>query len=111
MKNTLSTEEIHTLAQVALGAEKADLAVVNGDLVNVYNDRGNFKVKVILTEAIKPGVLSLCEGWWPEHFVEGHFSDITHMTINPVQEAIPPMHETNYAFNDNLVEVKKEKWD
>jgi molybdopterin-containing oxidoreductase family molybdopterin binding subunit len=85
-----------------------DAAVRNikdGDVVNVYNDRGNFKVKVDITESIKAGVLSLCEGWWPEHFVEGHFSDITHMTINQVQDAII---ETNYAFNDNLVEVKKE---
>jgi adenine deaminase len=31
-----SADEIKTLIDVALGKEKADLAIVNGDLVNVY---------------------------------------------------------------------------
>ena len=37
MKNTLSAEEMYSLKQVALGEEKADLVVVNGDMVNVYS--------------------------------------------------------------------------
>ena len=61
---------------------------------------------MILTEAIKPGSVNLSQGWWPKHFVEGHYSDLTHMTFNPVQDEIL---ETNYAPFDVLVEVEREK--
>ena len=37
MKNTLSPDEMNTLMRVALGEEKADLAIINGDVVNVYS--------------------------------------------------------------------------
>ncbi|MCC7411850.1 MAG: molybdopterin-dependent oxidoreductase [Gammaproteobacteria bacterium] len=78
--------------------------IADGDLVSVYNDRGSIKVYVTLTEAMKPGSLNLPQGWWPEDFPEGHYSDLTHVTLNPVQEAIL---ETNFAPFDNLVEVIK----
>lgn len=74
------------------------------DLVEVFNDRGKFKVKVIITEGIKPGCTNIREGWWPKHFPEGHYSFLLHMKLNPAQDAIM---ETNFAPYDNLVEIKK----
>lgn len=70
----------------------------------MFNDRGSFKVKVFLTEGIKPGCVNIREGWWPEDLEDGHYADLLHMQLNPVQDAIS---ETNYAPYDNLVQVRK----
>lgn len=78
--------------------------LTDGDKVEVFNDRGSFKVKVFLTEGIKPGCVNIREGWWPEDLEDGHYADLLHMQLNPVQDAIS---ETNYAPYDNLVQVRK----
>jgi molybdopterin-containing oxidoreductase family molybdopterin binding subunit len=84
--------------------DASERGILDGDTVRVYNDRGCFESEVILTEAIKPGALNICQGWWPAYFKKGHHNDITHMVLNPAQEAII---ETNFSPYDNLVEVKK----
>ena len=78
--------------------------LVDGDKVEVFNDRGSFLVKVFVTEGIKPGCVNIREGWGPEDFERGHYADLLHMQLNPVQDAIS---ETNYAPYDNLVQVRK----
>ncbi|MFT7265537.1 MAG: anaerobic selenocysteine-containing dehydrogenase, partial [Halioglobus sp.] len=78
--------------------------IVDGDAIKVFNDRGFFKTRVNVTEGIKPGALNLIQGWWPEFFIEGHQSDLTHMPLNPAQETIL---ESNYPIFDCLVEVEK----
>lgn len=75
-----------------------------GDVVYVFNDRGKVKLKVKLTEDIKSGVVSVFQGWWREHYLEGHHNDLTHDLINPVQNAIIG---PNAALYDVLVEVRK----
>ena len=80
--------------------------IVDGDPIKVFNDRGFFKAHVNVTEGIKPGALNLIQGWWPEFFIEGHHSDLTHMPLNPAQETIL---ESNYPIFDCLVEVEKTK--
>ena len=80
----------------------------NADLVHVFNDRGQAKLKARVSERIKPGVVAISEGWWPEQFVEGHLNQLTHETINPAQNAtLGP----NAALCDVLVEVRKETAD
>ena len=51
MKNTLSTEEMYTLGQVALGEEKADLAIINQEgkvhkKVVGYRDKAFFEKEI-----------------------------------------------------------------
>jgi len=29
------------------------------------------------------GAIHIDEGWWPEHFIEGHLNELTHDRINP----------------------------
>ena len=77
----------------------------NGDTVRVWNDRGEFKVKVLVSEGIKPGCLNVLQGWWPEQFVSGHYSRLLHMETSDVQEAING--ETNFSPYDNLVDIEK----
>jgi molybdopterin-containing oxidoreductase family molybdopterin binding subunit len=83
-------------------ASKRDLQ--SDDLVRVYNDRGAFKVKIKITESVRPGSVNLPQGWTHEHFPEGHYTNVLHMTINEAQEKI---WETNAALFDNLVEIEQ----
>ncbi|WP_449315335.1 molybdopterin-containing oxidoreductase family protein [Rubneribacter sp.] len=79
--------------------------IATGDVVEVFNDRGSYKVKALVTPEIKPGCLNQRQGWWPKDFPENtHYSALIQMTLNPAQDAIS---ETNFAPYDNLVEVRK----
>lgn len=77
----------------------------DGDVVEVFNDRGKVQVKIQISEGIKPGCLNLYQGWWPKNFPDGgHYGSLLHMENNPAQDAVI---ETNFAPYDNLVEIRK----
>lgn len=40
--------------------------------MRVFNDRGQFKTHATLSEGMKPGMVTVPQGFWPEHFVEVH---------------------------------------
>jgi len=80
--------------------------IIDGDVVRVFNDRGKVKLKAKLNPNVKPGVVDIQQGWWPEHYMEGHHNQLTHGIINPAQAAI---FQPNAALFDVLVEVKKEQ--
>lgn len=85
-------------------ADAADRGIADCEVVRVFNDRGHFKVTVNVTEAIRQGTVSIPQGWWPEHFIDGSYTDVLHMPINPAQDAIL---ETNYAIYDTAVQVQR----
>lgn len=79
--------------------------IQTGDVVRVYNQRGEYKVKALVTEEIKPGCVNQRQGWWPSDFVDNtHYRGLLHMHLNPAQDAI---FETNFAPYDNLVQIEK----
>lgn len=78
--------------------------VREGDVVRVFNNLGQVKVKAVFSADIKPGVVNIDEGWWPEQYIEGHVNELTHEKINPAQTAI---FEPNAAYCDVLVEVER----
>lgn len=79
-------------------------SIRTGDIVEVFNDRGSYQVKVLVTPEIKPGCLNQRQGWWPRDFPGNtHYSSLIQMTLNPAQDAIS---ETNFAPYDNLVDVR-----
>ncbi|MGV8083021.1 MAG: molybdopterin-dependent oxidoreductase [Coriobacteriia bacterium] len=84
--------------------DAAARGIASGDVVHVFNDRGSYKVKALITPEIKLGCVNQRQGWWPKHFPEGHYSTMLHMELNPAQDAIS---ETNFSPYDNLVEIKK----
>lgn len=84
--------------------DAAERGIADGDLVRVFNDRGSFKVKAFLNEGIKPGCTNCYQGWWPEHYAEGHHGDVGHYFDNPAQDAIM---ETNWAAYDSAVQIEK----
>ncbi len=85
-------------------ADAKQRKVKDGDVVRVFNNLGQVKVKAVLSEDIKPGIVNIDEGWWSEQYIDGHINELTHDMINPAQAAI---FEPNAAYCDVLVEVEK----
>ncbi len=78
--------------------------IQHGDVVHVYNDRGEMKLTVFLTEGIIPGTVATQSGWTPDYFIEGCYQNLTHLTLCDAEEAYSM---SNTAFYDVLVEVEK----
>ena len=85
-------------------ADAEPRSIGDGDVVRVFNDRGQLKVTAELSRDIKPGIVNITEGWWHHQYIEGHLNQLTHDRINPVQQHIL---QANAAFYDVLVEVEK----
>ncbi len=45
--------------------DAGDRGIESGDVVRIFNDRGEYKVKALVTEEIKPGCVNQRQGWWP----------------------------------------------
>lgn len=78
--------------------------IAHGDMLRIFNDRGEVKMKAFVTEGIVPGVTATQAGWTPEHTVEGSFQNLSHLTLSPEEEHYSM---TSSAFNDIMVEVEK----
>lgn len=76
----------------------------HGDVVHVFNDRGDMKIRLFVTEGIIPGTVATQSGWTPDYFIEGCYQNLSHLTICDAEEAYSM---TNSAFYDILVEVEK----
>lgn len=78
--------------------------IAHGDVVRIFNDRGECKAKVVVTDGIMAGTTAMSQGWTPDDFIEGHYQCLTHYAKNPVEEALS---QTNSAFYDVRVDVEK----
>ena len=97
--------EVNPEPLVQINPKDAELKQLKDrDKVRIFNERGSFETKIIITEGIKPGCINLCQGWWPEDFNGTHYGDLLHMELNPIQDAIS---ETNFSPYDNLVDIEK----
>jgi anaerobic dimethyl sulfoxide reductase subunit A len=85
-------------------ADARNRDIKDRDPVYVSNDRGKIKLRASVTPDIKPGVVSITQGWCPEHFMEGHYQELTHDRLNPAQDAILG---SNAAYFDVRVKVTK----
>ncbi len=77
-------------------ADALKRGIKDGDRVTVFNDRGTIQIKASVAENIKPGVVRIYEGNWPEH---GMNNVLTHDRLT--------MYGENPTYNTCLVEVKK----
>ena len=85
-------------------ADAARRNIKDRDLVEIFNDRGQVRLKARLSNGMQPGVVNLTHGWWPSHFHEGDLNAITNDAINPAQDAA---YEADMCMNDNLIEIRK----
>lgn len=80
-------------------ADAKERGIEQGDLVRVFNDHGSAVLKVLVTEGIKPGVVSIPHGFQADQYVKGHTQDLTSVVMNDFC--------SNSAFYDFLCEVEK----
>lgn len=101
--NTPWLLEINPYPVVTINTNDASTrGIKNGDVVEIYNDRGHAVVHARLDNGIKPGVVDLPEGWWKDQFIAGSFQELTNDSVNPELRNGP-----NFATNDCLVEIRK----
>jgi len=105
MANIPSLQKIDPEPRLEINPSDAELRnVAHGEIVRVFNDRGQLKIRADITNNIKPGVVNVTEGWWPEQHIEGQINNLTHDKKNPAQQHI---FQANAAFYDVLVQVEK----
>ncbi len=94
--------ELEPEPQIKINAsDAAARGIKQGDVVRAYNDHGYVVLKALVTEGIKPGVISIPHGFQEEQFIEGHAQDLTNIYMNDFCD--------NSAFYDFLCEVEKYK--
>ena len=86
-------------------SDAAERGIADGDLVDIYNDRGRVQIPAVITERIIPGVVAMTQGGWftPDKNgtdVRGSINVLT-STKNP-----SPLAKGN-PQHTNLVEVVK----
>lgn len=82
-----------------------DRGLKNDDIVRAYNDRGEFKCKVRLNNAIRPGSSRIYEGQWAKYMEEGPVQNLTNDNRN--KRSIWLNAAPVAPFNDTLVQVEK----
>ncbi|KTE92413.1 dehydrogenase [Desulfitobacterium hafniense] len=81
--------------------DAAARGIENGDIVEVFNDRGHVVLKAVINNGMRSGTVNIPKGWQRGQFIEGHYQELTSRVTNPVVD--------NSAYFDVLVEVKKYK--
>jgi anaerobic selenocysteine-containing dehydrogenase len=76
--------------------DAASRGIRDGDLVEVFNDRGHVRLAALLDPGIKPGCVSVTNGWW---ISEGG-------TVNFCSYGRETDMGHGAAFHDNLVEIR-----
>jgi anaerobic selenocysteine-containing dehydrogenase len=79
--------------------DAAARGIANGDIVEVFNDRGHAVAKAVVTAGIKSGALNYIHGWQKHQMIAGSFVELTGTLWDPVG--------VNQSFMDTLAEVRK----
>jgi anaerobic selenocysteine-containing dehydrogenase len=73
--------------------DAAARGIATGDLIDVLNTRGSVRAWARVSEAERPGSVTLYEGWWPRQFAAGKgVNELTSSAVNPI-------HEVHYVGN------------
>ena len=99
------TKQYHTPHVELNPKDMESRGLANEDVVEVFNDRGSFKVKVAGNPSVRPGSARIIEGATSRHLIEGNLQNVTNDTVNERDEGI--MLGAVTPFSDTLVEVRK----
>jgi molybdopterin-containing oxidoreductase family molybdopterin binding subunit len=80
-------------------ADAQNRGVGNGDIVDVFNDRGKVRLKAKLNDALRPGAINISKGWSRKQTIQGSLQELIFDYKNP--------DTMNCSFFDTMVEVKK----
>ena len=82
----------------------------DGDEIEVANGRGQLGAWAKVTEAQRPGSVTLHEGWWPRLFRSGKgINELTTSEVNPIHEIhnVPNMWAPSTPWKDCRCEVRR----
>ncbi|HEX7421208.1 MAG TPA: molybdopterin oxidoreductase family protein [Thermoanaerobaculia bacterium] len=73
--------------------------ITAGDRVAIYNDRGKFTAEAVITDRVRPGVVSAPSIWWPK--LTADRANANHTTSEALTDV-----GAGATFYDNMVEVR-----
>ena len=73
--------------------------ITAGARVAIYNDRGKFTAEAVITDRVRPGVVSAPSVWWPKLTVDR--ANANHTTSEAITDV-----GAGATFYDNMVEVR-----
>jgi molybdopterin-containing oxidoreductase family molybdopterin binding subunit len=80
-------------------------SLVDGDTVEVFNDRGSFAAKAVANVCVRSGSVRMVEGNWTKFMEKGNLQNVTNDGFVERGAALPA--GAVISFNDTLVEVRK----
>lgn len=86
-------------------ADFAGKGLANGDIVEVKNERGSFKVPVHLNEAIRPGSARIYEAATADYTAEGNLQSVTNATR--IERGYELMCGPVAPYCDTIVSIEK----
>jgi anaerobic selenocysteine-containing dehydrogenase len=98
--NVTSLRDIETEPVLEIHADDArSRAITTGDVVNVFNQRGSYQCKAVVSERARPGVVNGLGIWWRKLGLNGtNVNEVTSQNLTDLGQGP--------VFYDCLVEVK-----
>lgn len=79
--------------------DAAARGVEDGDVIEIFNDRGSLKIKACISNGIPEGVVNVPKGWQRSQCIEGGYNTLTGDESSPLS--------INFAYFDTLVDFRK----
>ncbi len=101
-------EWIHPFFTPSIEVNPKDLeasGIQDGDVVEVFNDRGSFKVTVVANESVRPGCSRIIEGATSDYTVEGNIQSVTNDTM--IERGYKLMNGPVAPYCDTIVGIRK----
>lgn len=86
-------------------ADAQSRRLANGDIVEVFNNRGSFLIKTAINESIRPGSARLAEGATADYIERGNMQSVTN--DSPNERGYELLQGPVIPFSDTLVEIHK----
>jgi nitrate reductase / nitrite oxidoreductase, alpha subunit len=108
--NTILLELQDNKAKVFLNRGDAlERGIRDGDLVQIFNDRGKTRAYAILDPGCSAGTAIFEEGWWSRYLGDESYNSLTYPWIKPLHEIyfVPGMWSPTTVWNECLVDVRR----
>ncbi|WP_338818018.1 Perchlorate reductase subunit alpha [Moorella thermoacetica] len=89
--------------------DAAAKGIKEGDLVEVYNDRGRVRGYAALDPGLGRKIVVFEQGWWSRYLDGDSYNSLTYPFIKPTHEVyfVPGIWAPNTAWNEALCDVRK----
>ncbi len=81
-------------------ADAGTRSILDGDRVTIFNSRGRFQAKAMISDNVKPGVAVSTGCWWSKYTADG-------ANVNATTSTALTDFGAGATFFDNLVEIQK----